>query len=221
MKTVTAAQMRALEADAIDTGRVTGRALMELAGAEVVRAVMAHWPDFSRDGGSALILCGPGNNGGDGYVIARLLKLAGWEVALFTSHPPAETGDAGLAARDWMVCGGQIAAMESLTGEMALFTDARPVLVVDALLGIGQHRSTDDILDLWWRARDACASSHSAQDLRLVCVDVPTGYDCDTGRRLCDRPFPADLVVTFHAPKPVHAMLRAQGVTTVVVPIGL
>lgn len=111
--------------------------------------------------------------------------------------------------------------MDRLPQEMALAGKACPLLVVDALLGIGQSRCTDAILDAWWQAHDAVVLHAKGQSLRCVSVDVPTGYDCDTGRRLGARPFPADLVVTFHAPKPVHATLDTQGVTTVVVPIGL
>lgn len=218
MKTVTAAQMRALEAEAMAAGQVTGRALMERAGQEVVSAIFQRWPDTG-GAGTAVVLCGPGNNGGDGYVIARLLRQRGGRVAVFASHPPPETGDAGSAARDWLACGGEIAPMEQLPHAVA--DGADPVLVVDALLGIGQSRATDDILDAWWQAADVAASRGVQQGLRCVSVDVPTGYDCDTGRMLGERPFPADLVVTFHAPKPVHAILDAQGVPIVVAPIGL
>lgn len=221
MKTVTAAQMRALEADAMASGRVTGRALMERAGQEVVSAILRHWPDMGTAGSTALVLCGPGNNGGDGYVIARLLRQRGWQVAVFASHPPPKAGDAGSAAHDWVACGGEIAPMDQLPHAMAMADAARPLLVVDALLGIGQSRSADAILDAWWQAHDAATSHGIGRGLRCVSVDVPTGYDCDTGRRLGEKPFPADLVVTFHALKPVHAILDAHGVTTIVVPIGL
>ncbi|MFU8864239.1 MAG: NAD(P)H-hydrate epimerase [Rhodobacterales bacterium] len=221
MEVVTEAQMRALEAEAMASGRVTGRALMERAGDEVVKAVFRHWPDAEAAAGTALILCGPGNNGGDGYVIARLLWQRGWNVGVFASHLPAETGDAGSAARDWLAFGGEIAPMDQLPQAMALADAERPLLVVDGLLGIGQSRSTDDILAAWWQAHDSAVTRGTGQDLRCVSVDMPTGYDCDTGRRLGERPFPADLVVTFHAAKPVHATLDAQGVTTCVVPIGL
>jgi hydroxyethylthiazole kinase-like uncharacterized protein yjeF len=77
---LTAAQMRAIEAEAIASGAVTGLELMERAGAGVVEAIFAEWPALATAPHRAVVLCGPGNNGGDGFVVARLLKEAGWEV---------------------------------------------------------------------------------------------------------------------------------------------
>ena len=71
---VTAAQLRAIEKAAIDSGAVTGGALMERAGRAVVDAIFAHWPKLAEVPGRAIVLCGPGINGGDGYVIAHLLQ---------------------------------------------------------------------------------------------------------------------------------------------------
>mgnify|MGYP001804741293 CR=1 FL=1 len=80
---LTAAQMRAIEQAAIDSGEVTGLELMERAGQGVVDAIFAQWPELRLKTHRAVILCGPGNNGGDGCVIARLLKCWGWEIVLF------------------------------------------------------------------------------------------------------------------------------------------
>ena len=74
---VTSAQMRAIERAAIESQAVTGAELMERAGAGVVAAVFEHWRDLDAGARRALVLCGPGNNGGDGYVIARLLARRG------------------------------------------------------------------------------------------------------------------------------------------------
>lgn len=82
---ITAAQMRALEQAAIARGRVTGASLMEQAGQGAAQAITRHWPDGAR---RALIMCGAGNNGGDGYVIARHLLGAGWRVDVVASAPP-------------------------------------------------------------------------------------------------------------------------------------
>ena len=86
---LTAGQMRSLEADAIDRGRVSGAVLMERAGQGVVEAILAEWPDLADRTGAAVVLCGPGNNGGDGYVVARVLAGRGWEVEVFALgiHP--------------------------------------------------------------------------------------------------------------------------------------
>ena len=71
---LTAAQMRAIEAAAIASGEVTGLELMERAGRGVVEAVFEEWPELQATAHRAVVLCGPGNNGGDGFVVARLLE---------------------------------------------------------------------------------------------------------------------------------------------------
>lgn len=80
---LTAAQMRAIELAAINSGEVTGLELMERAGRGVVEAILEEWPEMALTSHKALVLCGPGNNGGDGFVVARLLKQRGWEVEVF------------------------------------------------------------------------------------------------------------------------------------------
>jgi len=80
---LTAAQMRAIEQAAIDSGEVTGIELMERAGAGVVEAIFEKWPELAKTDHCAVVLCGPGNNGGDGFVVARLLHEWGWEVEVF------------------------------------------------------------------------------------------------------------------------------------------
>jgi hydroxyethylthiazole kinase-like uncharacterized protein yjeF len=82
---LTAAQMRAIEAAAIASGEVSGLELMERAGAAVVAAVMSRWPALAEGPQHAAVLCGPGNNGGDGFVIARLLGRAGLEGRMLPS----------------------------------------------------------------------------------------------------------------------------------------
>ncbi|MCP5075059.1 MAG: bifunctional ADP-dependent NAD(P)H-hydrate dehydratase/NAD(P)H-hydrate epimerase, partial [Rhodobacteraceae bacterium] len=80
---LTAAQMRAIETAAIESGEVTGLELMERAGRGVVEAVFEEWPELAKTSHRAVVLCGPGNNGGDGFVVARLLHDWGWEVEVF------------------------------------------------------------------------------------------------------------------------------------------
>ena len=85
---LTAAQMRAIEAAAIASGEVTGLELMERAGRGVVEAIFEEWPELRATSHRAVVLCGPGNNGGDGFVVARLLKEWGWEVEVFLYGDP-------------------------------------------------------------------------------------------------------------------------------------
>ena len=104
---LTAAQMRAIEQAAIGSGQVTGLDLMERAGQGVVDAIFEEWPELRDRGASpssspgylgpdegdplrAVVLCGPGNNGGDGFVVARLLRELGWEVEVFLYGDPGE-----------------------------------------------------------------------------------------------------------------------------------
>ena len=87
---LTAAQMRAIERAAIESGEVTGLELMERAGRGVVEAVFEEWPDLAKAPHRAVVLCGSGNNGGDGFVVARLLKDWGWEGEVVLYGDPAK-----------------------------------------------------------------------------------------------------------------------------------
>ena len=88
---LTAAQMRAIETGGDrQSGEVTGLELMERAGRGVVEAVFEEWPELAQTSHRAVVLCGPGNNGGDGFVVARLLKEWGWEVEVFLYGDPGE-----------------------------------------------------------------------------------------------------------------------------------
>ena len=99
---LSAAEMRDAEAQAIAAG-TSGSVLMERAGAAVVVALEAFWPDLA-PGARACILCGPGGNGGDGYVVARLLHMRGWRVRVH-ALAPATTPDARAQAEKWAATG--------------------------------------------------------------------------------------------------------------------
>jgi hydroxyethylthiazole kinase-like uncharacterized protein yjeF len=216
---ITAARMRAIEAAAIASGTVTGAALMERAGAGAVAAMLDHWPALAAGRHRAVVLCGPGNNGGDGYVMARHLVARGWDVRVLTADYAdlvagrLRPGDAGAAARACVEAGGR---PEPLTAEAVAAAADGAAILVDALLGIGQNRPADALLAPVHAGLDRLAAAPP-----VVAVDVPTGLDTDTGAPLAARPLWPDLCVTFHAEKPVHAVLRARGVPVVVVDIGL
>jgi hydroxyethylthiazole kinase-like uncharacterized protein yjeF len=220
---VTADRMRAIEAAAIASGTVTGAALMERAGAGAVAAMLDHWPALAAGRHRAVVLCGPGNNGGDGYVMARHLVARGWDVRVLTADAADlavgrfRPGDAGAAARAWVEEGGR---PEPLTAEAVAAAADGAAVVVDALLGIGQNRPADAMLAPVQAGLDRLAAARKAAP-QVVAVDVPTGLDTDTGAPLAARPLWPDLCVTFHAEKPAHAVLRARGVPVVVVDIGL
>lgn len=235
-QTLTSAQMRAIEAAAIATGRTTGLALMERAGAAVVEAIEDMWPEMTGPGGwgrSAVILCGPGNNGGDGFVVARLLHLKGWQVqVIFSDSAEGLPPDARENWRRWTeITKAQpfghprqaetLSYFDFLSMSGSKDAPAPGGIVIDALFGIGYRpplsdarcKQIEEIHRLWllrgttWHA---------------VALDIPSGYVADLAAQPDDAPPPEDdLVVTFHAEKPVHGFLRAQGVPVVVKPIGL
>ncbi|KFE36355.1 bifunctional ADP-dependent NAD(P)H-hydrate dehydratase/NAD(P)H-hydrate epimerase [Thioclava atlantica] len=205
---LTAAQMRACEMAEIESGAVTGLELMERAGAGVVEAIFAQWPEFSP--GRAIVLCGPGNNGGDGYVIARLLAERGWSVDCHAfGDPSGLPADARTNHDRWKRMGAvhpwddsAIAArIDSLEGG----------LVIDALFGTGLTRALPEQMDQTGRA---IATRHSAApaDARphLVAVDIPSGISSDSGRDLGGA-LPADLTVTFHRAKCGHYLDPRSG----------
>jgi len=207
MELLTAAQMRAIEQAAIDSGEVTGLELMERAGAGVVEAIFEWRPELAEGKRHALVLCGPGNNGGDGFVVARLLKERGWGVEVFLYGDEAKLPrDAAENCRRWRELGEGIERELPYDPDEPIFTS----VIIDALFGIGfdPHRSIDAAATLetvffadddpnWWEGN-------------LVSIDVPTGLSGDSGVMLdCFSafgrpPLRAALTVTFHCPKLGH-----------------
>ncbi|MFO6462885.1 NAD(P)H-hydrate dehydratase [Jannaschia sp. KMU-145] len=189
---LTAAQMRALERAAIDSGAVRGIDLMERAGRGAVEVALAHWPALAAAPGRAVVLCGPGNNGGDGFVVARLLHQRGWAVDVqLRGASEALPPDARANHDRWRALG-EVRAL-------AVGHVPEADLVVDALFGAGLSRDLpDDILALaahWGDARPA----------RIVALDAPTGLCLDSGRRRGGS-LPADLTIAFHGLKPGHVL---------------
>jgi len=190
--------MRAIERRAIDSGHVTGLTLMERAGAGVVHAIAGHWPHLSQRTGRARILCGPGNNGGDGFVIARLLRARGWQVTLVTFGDPNRLPPDARANFDRI----EVPVIDGTT------TPATPCdgdLAVDAVFGTGLTRPvTDPALCAWLVAHDRFTLTGGAS----VAVDIPSGLCADSGRVLGDGVDQicahSALTVTFHRAKPGH-----------------
>ncbi len=203
--------MRSIEAEAIASGAVTGLELMEQAGRGVVAEVFRHWPELAAAPFGAVVLCGPGNNGGDGYVIARVLREWGCAVAVHALARPA-TPDAERMAERW---DGPVADFAALDWEALRKTD----LVVDAIFGTGLARPVE--AGVW----GALVMAQEA-GARLVAVDILTGLDADSGAVRAEGGFtdhPAALTVTFQAAKLGHH-LGTGGVLTgplTVVDIGL
>ncbi len=186
----TPAEMAEIDRRTIADG-TDGFTLMQRAAAAVVQAIRARW-----ERRPVLVLCGPGNNGGDGYCIAADLAARGWQVVVEAPFgpPPTATSDAGRASALWQ---GRIADFGTTPAGTGW-------LVVDAVFGAGLNRPVaQEALDRLHQARQAGAA--------IVAVDVPSGLDGASGLalggvRLC----PADLTVTFHAAKPGHLLMPGR-----------
>lgn len=154
--------MRELEQRAI-CGHLSAYDLMQCAAQACWRVLRERWPNAQ----NIHVVCGSGNNGGDGYEVARLARAAGREVELWQVGPTPTQGAAVRAREAWLHCGGNIRT-DSLDLSGAH-------LVVDALLGIGVSRP------LQGEAR-AAVSAINASAAPVLAIDLPSGLDADTGR---------------------------------------
>ena len=208
---LTAAQMRAIEQAAIDRGEVTGLELMERAGRGVVEAIFEEWPELKATSHRAVVLCGPGNNGGDGFVVARLLKEWGWEVEVFLY------GDAEKLPPDARVNYERWLGLGEVNDASNLWLETENLeLVIDAVFGIGLKRGFDvpiGINDpfhsmmndgLWWIG--------STNVPYVVALDNVSEMDADSGKCLdsgadIGGEMGAHLTTTFHRPKVGHFLV--------------
>jgi ADP-dependent NAD(P)H-hydrate dehydratase / NAD(P)H-hydrate epimerase len=172
-------------ADALTiAGSISGRWLMENAGQAVKSVVLQHYPGIQR----ALVLCGPGNNGGDGYVVARLLQALGIDTIVYRSLPPKAGTDAASAAQAWTRPVLQLDQLELRSGDV----------VVDALYGAGFRGNLQgpDVL---------AAERVGASNVPVVAVDLPSGVSGLSGRGK-GTIMRADHTVTFFRKKPAHLL---------------
>ncbi|WP_115669441.1 NAD(P)H-hydrate dehydratase [Ciceribacter selenitireducens] len=163
--------------------------LMEKAGQAVAAAALRLFPEALR----FVVLCGPGNNGGDGYVAARALADAGAETAVFRLDDPARLkGDAATA---FAVCPIATDALDSY--------EPRPGdAIIDAIFGAGLDRPVPE-------AVAAVIARVDGADLPVIAVDLPSGLDGRTGRVL-GAAFKARHTVTFMARKPGHVLMPGR-----------
>jgi ADP-dependent NAD(P)H-hydrate dehydratase / NAD(P)H-hydrate epimerase len=158
------AQVRALDAHAVNVLQIPGYTLMKRAGEAALRYLRTRWPMAHR----IVIVCGGGNNGGDGYVLARFAQAAGLTVSALAATPPEQLhGDARHAYQDFAASGGAVrpfGAEHLRSGEV----------IVDALLGTGLAGSVRAELV------DVIRAMNAAQ-LPVFALDVPSGLDGDSG----------------------------------------
>ncbi len=181
-------------------GGTPGLELMENAGRAVAQAIVARW-----HAQPTVVLCGPGNNGGDGWVVARLLAAYGFPVTVASMvGREALKGDAAAMAAKWT---GAVVPLgpEALAGKS---------LVVDGIFGAGLARPVDETV--------AAVIAAAKPGRAVVAIDLPSGVNGDTGAVL-GAAFEADLTVTFFRAKPGHFLFpgRAKAGRLVVADIGI
>lgn len=241
MDLLTAAQMRAIEQAAIDSGGVTGLELMERAGQGVVEAIFEEWPElagqaFEKEGGAApdpadlprnisgkvkeeisprraVVLCGPGNNGGDGFVVARLLQAKGWEVEVFLYGDPVNLPlDAKVNYDRWLALGGVCELNDAaIDGYWEDHPDTK--IAIDAVFGTGLTRPFTDLAKVQLELNHWQAASRRNGAPKVVSIDIPSGVCSDSGQYLGndqDNPFDygvmSNLTVSFHREKLGHRL---------------
>lgn len=187
---LTVAEMYAADRYAAGHGTPTLE-LMERAGAGIAVAITRNYSPRR-----TVILCGPGNNGGDGFVVARLLTEAGWPVTLaLLGEKAALRGDAASNAARW--CGPVVPLSPTALCGVEM--------VVDALFGAGLARPLSGLAQDTVQALNAMAPRPV-----IVAVDIPSGIAGDSGHPLGGDYIHADLTVTFFRKKPAHVLMPGR-----------
>lgn len=183
LELLTSAEMAEADRRAIAAGPLDGYGLMLNAGRAVTAEILKRYPQIAY----VDVLCGPGNNGGDGYVVAGLLHDSGCDVRVWAHGKPRAGGDAALALRDCPI----------VARPLGEFTPTAGNLVVDALFGAGLSRPLDP-------AVAGVAQALARTSAHVVAIDVPSGLSADG---VADGSiFRADLTVTFVRKKPGHLL---------------
>lgn len=206
---VDAVTMRATDDWAIGTLGIAGPALMEAAGSALADTVIALVPD-----GLVVLVCGGGNNGGDGYVVARLLVARGRDVRVVTTVADDRLRGDAAAARDAFGRGVSWGpgALEGAT------------VIVDAVLGTGARDAPRGVAAEAIAAIAAAARGEGLDaPVPVVACDIPSGVDASTGEVPGAEAVPATVTVTFHADAPGHWIAPGKASTgrVVVAPIGI
>lgn len=187
---LTVREMAAADQLAMASG-IPGETLMEAAGRSVAEAIRRAHPE-----GPALVLCGPGNNGGDGFVVARHLQKCGWPVDLaLLGTPGSLKGDAATMAGRWT------GPIQSFHPELV----QGKAVIVDGVFGAGLARPVTG------EAAEMIEAANGAPAFR-VAIDIPSGVHGDTGA-IAGIAFKADMTVTFFRAKPGHFLMPGRNFT--------
>jgi len=185
---LTAAEMKNAETAAMAQG-ITGLQLMTAAGTTAAQEIIKNFKPCP-----VLVLCGPGNNGGDGFIVAQHLKKEGWTVRVACLvKRPALKNDAAAAAKNW---DGDI---EGLNSNLSVH---QPGLIIDAVFGTGFDRALEpELLILFDKIR--------ARKIPVAAIDIPTGINATTGT-VDPGTLKAALTITFCRKKIAHVLVPAK-----------
>ena len=209
MKIVTAAEMREIDRATSERFGMPSLTLMENAGTAVAELVLSRYPDAKR----VALLCGKGNNGGDGFVAARKLQQGGREVRVVLLADAAELrGDAAEMFARMGLSALAVQSHEDLQAAATQSAFASDVLV-DALLGTGFR---PPVTGLYGEA----IAEMNARPAPIVAVDIPSGADADVLGEQTGAVVRADAIVTFTAPRLAHVFGHLTSGPTVIAPIG-
>jgi NAD(P)H-hydrate epimerase len=208
MPALTRAQLQAVDRLASERYAIPSIVLMENAARQAADAIVAQLPSETR----ALIVCGGGNNGGDGLATARHLHIRGWDVTILTTIAPEKYKGDALA--NYQI----IQSMTKTCANLRLTADD-PIksirqwdggVIVDAIFGTGLDQPPRDPFP---QIAEAINEASSHWGANVVALDLPSGLDCDTGKPLGPAIVQADFTVTFAAQKKGFATPGATAYT--------
>jgi hydroxyethylthiazole kinase-like uncharacterized protein yjeF len=221
MKILTAAEMKACDLATTEQFGIPSIDLMRAAATAVAAFTRTHFPAAQR----ITILCGRGNNGGDGMMTARLLIEAGLAVTtILLGGPESLKDDAAIAWAEWTAASAGSTRVVKTPDELSGHSDALTAdLIIDAVLGTGFKPPMRGLplAALEWLQSNLQSDLNSP---KFLAIDLPSGWDADsTESKQLGPVYPADAVVTFTAPKPAHVfgqLTRSFWQPIVVAPIG-
>ncbi len=187
MDVLTREQIRKSEENAVHSGAFSFMELMKIAGDKASEIILQNTPIANK---RVCVVCGNGNNGGDGFVIAQNLKYNGADVTVVLAMGEPSTD----SAKHYFSSLSGVNVTDKLTGEFDI--------IIDAIFGIGLNRAPDGKL------QNLINDMNNVSAFK-VAVDIPSGIDCDTGKVLGNC-FKADLTVTFIALKPCFLLPPAS-----------
>src|ERR1700693_2280520 len=209
MKIVSAEEMRDIDRTTSERYGVPSLMLMENAGAAVSDYVLSHYTSAVR----IVVFCGKGNNGGDGFVAARLLREQGKQgEVILLADPNDLRGDAAVMFRKLPAAAIVVHSIEELRSDRVQLS-LRADLYLDAVLGTGFKPPVSGLY------AEAIAIMNASQ-VPVIAVDIPSGADADTMGAQSGTIARADAIVTFTAPRPAHVFASLTTGPTVVAEIG-